>query len=184
MRHRRDDAVVTRRYRNCTKISIPLRTFLKRCKSACDRANVPPARICISDPRTGQVDIRDQQSAHSRVHSMSYRWRSARGGCDTGVRRAGLMVSSYVFRRVSNIQEAGRRKGSCEIKVVAIYWCATRLHSLHRCHPFVSRIILARPPQTIAAFKPTTYLQPPVCTAHAICRTDYIGWIFSNKSFL
>lgn len=112
---RRDDAVVTRRYRNCTKISIPLRTFLKRCKSACGRTNVPPARICISEPRTGQVDIRDQQSAHSRVHSMSYRWRSARGGCDTGIRRAGLVVSSYVFRWVSNIQET---KGSCEIKVV------------------------------------------------------------------
>lgn len=111
MRRRRDDAVVIRRYRNCTKISIPLRTFLKRCKSACGRANVPPARICISEPRTSQVDIRDQQSAHSRVHSMSYRWRSARGRCDTGVRRAGLMVSSYVFRRVSNIQEAAGTQG-------------------------------------------------------------------------
>jgi len=106
---RRDNAFVTRRYRNCTKISIPLRTFLKRCKSAWGRTNVPSARICISEPRTGQVDIRDQQSAHSRVHSMSYRWRSARGGCDTGVRCAGLVVSSYVFRRVSNIQETERR---------------------------------------------------------------------------
>lgn len=93
------------------KISIPLRTFLKRCKSACGRTNVPPARICISEPRTGQVDIRDQQSAHSRVHSMSYRRESARGGCDTGVRRPGLVVSSHVFRRVSNnIQETRARK--------------------------------------------------------------------------
>lgn len=96
--------VVAGRYRNCTKISISLRTFLKRCKSACGCTNVPPARICISEPRTGQVDIRDQQSAHSRVHSMSYRWKSARGGCDTGVCRTGLVVSSHVFRRVSNIQ--------------------------------------------------------------------------------
>lgn len=149
MRRRRDDAVVTRRYRNCTKISIPLRTFLKRCKSACDRANVPPVRICISEPRTGQVDIRDQQSAHSRVHSMSYRWRSARGGCDTGGRRAGLMVSSYVFRRVSNIQETERRKDSCEIGNCNLLVRDATRHSLHRCHSFVSHIILARSLQTI-----------------------------------
>jgi len=112
-----DDGLVIWRYRNCAKISTLLRTFLKRCKSACDRANVPPARICISEPRTGQVDIRDQQSAHSRVHSMSYRWRSARGGCDTDVRRAGLVVSPYVFRRVSNIQE--RRCEMCAGKAAA-----------------------------------------------------------------
>jgi len=161
---RRDDMVVTGKYRNCTKISISLRTFLKRCKSACGCTNVPLARICISEPRTGQVDIRDQQSAHSRVHSMSYRRQSARGGCDTGVRRARLVVSSHVFRRVSNIQEKTRdgqrdaQRGGCEIKVVAIYWCnATRSHSLLRCHLFVLRIILAPPPQTTCNL--TTCLQ-------------------------
>lgn len=123
--------------RTYTKISIPLRTFLKRCKSACGCTNVP-ARICISEPRTGQVDIRDQQSTHSRVHSMSCRRKSARGGCDTDVRRTWLVVSSHVFRWVSNNarnaqkgRDQGRGKGRrkrqtrChrEIKVLAIYWC-------------------------------------------------------------
>lgn len=140
------------------KILIPLRTFLKRCKSACGRTNVPPARICISEPRTGQVDIRDQQSAHSRVHSMSYRRESARGGCDTGVRRTGLVVSSHVFRRVSNNTRNARRGWeerrrvqrrcvTAKLKCLQFTWS----HSLRRCHRvcFTHHFSAWQPPRVI-----------------------------------
>lgn len=170
-------AVVTGRYRNCMKISISLRTFLKRCKSACGCTNVPPARICISEPRTGQVDIRDQQSAHSRVHSMSYRRQSARGGCDTGVRRAGLVVSSHVFRRVSNIYgggHTGRERAAAKLKCLQFTGTTVRPgHTRYIGHPFVLRIILATLTTTIQHLR----LRPShVCVAGDLFAAAHTAW--------